>query len=218
MKERIKRKRILYVPGMISLVLIPLFCFYHFYKTDAFKVQSCIAFFYVNDSINKEQLGRIKRNYKTFYFEKKKFQEFKELKKLRFFLRNLVKEYYTINGAKIHFGSKTDYDLFISVQNIMIEEKVMNWSLYKDDIYAFSSARPPKSTNLKPFDHIICGNGEANKDFWLSQAKEAERKRLLSLYKKNWMIFLAYLGIVFINIFALVKFNKNKYYHQKRYI
>ncbi|MFC5980151.1 hypothetical protein [Flavobacterium salmonis] len=100
----------------------------------------------------------------------------------------------------------------------MIEEKVMNWSLYKDDIYAFSSARPPKSTNLKPFDHIICGNGEANKDFWLSQAKEAERKRLLSLYKKNWMIFLAYLGIVFINIFALVKFNKNKYYHQKRYI
>ena len=50
-KKREKRRRIFYVPGMISLIFIPLFCFYHFYTTDAFKVEKSMIVYFPLDSI-----------------------------------------------------------------------------------------------------------------------------------------------------------------------
>lgn len=208
-KEHKKRKKIFYVPGMISLIFIPLFCFYHFYKTDAFKVYGDLAI----SVSTKEEFENYKieslRKYKTFNLEQEKYEELNELRKLRFFVRDLVKKYDTINGAKIHFGSKTDYDTFVSVINIMFEEKVRIWVPYKNEIYVLSSAKP-KPTNSKSVEYFTCGYSEANKDFWLRQEEEKKHAYLISLYKKYWMLFLGYLGLVLINIYALVKFNKNK--------
>jgi len=212
-EKREKRKKIFYVPGMISLVLIPLFCLYHFFKVDAFMVYGSLNLM-VPD---KEEFEKYKiadlRKYKRFNFNDVKLKELDKIKELRFFVRDIVKKYDTINGAKIHFGSKTDYDTFVNVINLVAEEKVPTWALFGNDIYVLTSPKPkPNKNNYRV---ITCGYYEANKDFWLKEDKERERAYNLSLYKKSWLIFLGYLGIVLLNIFALVKFNKNKNYNQK---
>lgn len=53
---------------MISLIVIPLLCFYHFYKVDAFKEEGCIDIYIPSDSAEIEKVMAYKRNYKVFNF------------------------------------------------------------------------------------------------------------------------------------------------------
>lgn len=207
---RERRKKIFYVPGMISLVLIPVLCYCHFYKVDAFKVYGSLDISLVP---NKEEFEKYNikdlRKYKDFIFNGEKTQELK-LQELRFFVRDLVRKYDTINGAKIHFSSKADYNTFVNVIDILTVEKVPTWAPYKDDIYVLTSA---KSKN-KQDRRFFCDTGKYSEINTL-RIEEENRKKELSIFqvsflKQQWIIFLGYLGIVFLNIFTLVKFNKNK--------
>jgi hypothetical protein len=208
--KREKRKRIFYVPGMISLVFIPLFCFYHFYKVDAFEVYSSLEFSVPDkNDFKKYKVGDL-RKYRLFCFEDKKSLEKQQLKELRYFVRDLVKRYDNVNGAKIHFGSNTDYDTFVDVINIMTEEKMPFWALFSDNMYAFAHARPkPKKNN-----GFFCGTTKSSIQNTIIIEEETRRKELdifiASFIKRQWIIFLGYLGLLFLNIFALVKFNKTR--------
>ncbi|MFW0738912.1 hypothetical protein [Flavobacterium sp. T12S277] len=210
--KREKRKKIFYVPGMISLILIPLFCFYHFYKVDAFKVYGVSDIYLVPD---KEEFEKYKikdlRKYKDFIFNGDKTQELK-LQELRYFVRDLVKKYDTLNGAKIHFGSKTDYNTFVNVIDILKVEKVPTWAPYRDDICVLASAKPkPKSKKDRRF---FCGTARYSIEN-TSRIEEESKRNVLDVFqasflKQQWGIFIGYLGLVFLNIFTLVKFNKTR--------
>jgi len=155
-EKREKRKKIFYVPGMISLVLIPLFCLCHFQKVEAFKTYGAIDFGIPNKGdFEKYKVGDL-RKYKLYYFNNQKSKEEQKLKELRLFTRDLVKRYDTINGAKVQFGPKTDYDTFIQVMNIMNEEEMPVWALFSDKLYAFTHSKP--KPRKKPL--YICGTGE----------------------------------------------------------
>ncbi|WJS94963.1 hypothetical protein NYQ10_00585 [Flavobacterium johnsoniae] len=214
-EKREKRKKIFYVPGMISLVLIPLFCVFYFYQSGAFKVYS-----YVDLSLpNKEDFENYKigelRKYKAFYFNNQKSKEEQKLRELRLFARSLVKSFDTINGAKVYLGPKTDYDTFVGILNIINEEKVPTWALFEDNIYVIASAKPNPNTK-RPF---FCGTAEYSLRNSRLMEEENRKKELLifqkAFLKQQWLIFLGYFGIVLISIFTLVKFNKNKKYNQK---
>ncbi|CAA9196751.1 hypothetical protein Flavo103_15310 [Flavobacterium collinsii] len=208
--KREKRKKIFYVPGMISLILIPLFCFYHFYKVGAFKVFGVLDISLVPD---KEEFEKYKvkdlRKYRDFIFNGDKTQELK-LQELRYFVRDLVKKYDTVNGAKIHFGSKTDYNTFVNVIDILKVEEVPTWAPYKDDIYVLASAKPKPKKDRRFF----CGTPKYSRENTIRIAEEVKRKELdvfqLSFLKQQWGIFVGYLGIVLLSIFMLVKFNKTR--------
>lgn len=207
---REKRNKIFYVPGMISLVLIPVLCYYHFYKVDAFKVYGSLDISLVP---NKEEFEKYKvkdlRKYKDFIFNGQKTQGLK-LQELKFFVRDLVRKYDTINGAKIHFSSKADYNTFVNVIDILTVEKVPTWAPYKDDIYVLTSAKPKRKQDHR----FICGTIAYSRENTLRMEEENKKKELhifqVSFLREQWIIFLGYLGIVFLNIFTLVKFNKNK--------
>lgn len=213
--KREKRKKIFYVPGMISLVLIPLFCFYHFYKVDAFKVYSSLEFAIPDkEDYEKFKVGDL-RKYKLFSFDNKKSEEKQKLKELRFFVSDLVKRYDSVNGAKIHFGPKTDYDTFVDVINIMSEEKMPVWALFSDNMYAFAHARP----KVKKDNRFFCGTPKYSKGNTIRMEEENRKEELrvfqISFLKQQWVLFLGYFGIALMNIFVLVKFNKNQNYNQK---
>jgi len=214
-EKRKKRKKIFYVPGMISLVLIPLFCFYHFYKIDAFKVYGSVDFSVSNKEDFEKYKVRDLRKYKAFNFNDTRLNEEHKLKELRFYARNLVGKFDTINGAKIYFGPNTDYDTFICVVNIMNEEKMPTYALFSNTMYAFAHAKP-KPDKRRIF---VCGTTEASIRNSRLMEEESQKNKLQifqkSFLKQQWLIILGYLGIVLINIFALVKFNKNKNYNQK---
>ncbi|MGO4772291.1 hypothetical protein ACEN2I_11555 [Flavobacterium sp. W22_SRS_FK3] len=90
------------------------------------------------------------------------------------------------------------------------------WAHYEDDIYVLSSPKPkPRQSNLEKIKYFSCGYYEENKLYFLEMERERQFHYIVSVYKKCWIIFLGYFGIVLLNIFGLVKFNKNQNYNQK---
>ncbi|OMQ10030.1 hypothetical protein [[Flexibacter] sp. ATCC 35103] len=208
--EREKRKRIFYVPGMISLVFIPLFCFYHFYKVDAFKDIRTIDVHFPEDSITKEYLLSKKRNYQFFNFNNSENLENKNLKNLQITLRKLNRVNDTINGVQIHLGNKMTYDVYIKILDVFMIEGISTYLKYNDDFFVLMLPKPKVNKNSPKIVPINCGYWEANKDYFLKMEREQQLKDLLSLYKKYKILFMGYIAIVFLNIFALVKFNKTR--------
>jgi len=214
-EKREKRKKIFYVPGMISLVLIPLFCLYHFYKVDAFKTYGVLHFGLPNkEDFEKHKVGHL-RKYRIFNFNNQKSKEEQKLKELRFFIRDLVKNYDTINGTKIQFGIKTDYNTFVDVMSIMSEEKMSVWSLFGNTMYAFAHPKP----KVKKDNRFFCGTPKYAEENSMRMEEENRKKELqifqIQFLKQQWLILLGYLGLVLLNIFTVVKFNKTQKYNQK---
>lgn len=211
-------KRIFYRPGMISLVFIPLLCLYYFYKNDVFKEFRCfqvIGFVEKDKFINEYKIPTL-RKYKELNFNNSLVFENGILNKLQADLRQLKKKNDTINGIKIHFGKKTDYAVFVKVLDLFAIEDIPTYFIYKDDIWVL--VPPTRKLNVgkinnKPIQMYICISGRMSKEDKLRQKEQIEREKFqlrVSFFKKHWMLFLAYFGIVLLNIFALIKFNKNQ--------
>jgi hypothetical protein len=226
MNERLKRKKIFYVPGMISLIFIPLFCLGYFCFTDAFKINAGIDFSVVDDQNFLENKVYSRRQYKIFNFNETEFENEIKLKKMRLYLRSLVEKKDTVYGVLVHFGLQTKYKAFIGVLDILATEKAPIYVLYKDDFYVWGSKDKPSKIKKNadeqmktcivveedlseekthPFSSIYDMDDELRR-----KKKEEEREHLLNLYKKNWIIFPAYFGLVLLNILVLVKFNKTR--------
>ena len=125
-ENQARRRKIFYVPGMISLIFIPLLCFYHFYKVDAFKEEGCISFFYPTDSVSIKKFVSLERNYQDFTFNKSLDLETNNLNNLQRDLRQLNIENDTIKGVKIHLGSKMKYEVYIKILDILSIEIGVN--------------------------------------------------------------------------------------------
>ena len=210
-----RRKKIFYVPGMISLIFIPLLCLVYFYRTDSFTVYGSLDYVLLDEKSFFEYKVSSLRRYKKFDLNGSKSKEQKNLNELQLFLRNLVKEKDTINGAKVHFGSKTSYDVLVSVIDILNVEKVPTWGPYKDDIYILGSLNKPKIDKSKiTKTRMNCGTSELmiQENLRKQENLRVEEKFQFQIlfFKRQRILFLGYFGIVLINIFALVKFNKNK--------
>lgn len=225
-EKRKKGKKIFYVPGMISLVFIPLFCLIYFCFSNIFKINAGIDFALVDDQDFLENKVYSRRQYKIFNFNETEFENEIKLKEMKFYLRDLIKKKDTVNGVIAHFSSQTKYKTFISVLDVLGTEKAPIYVLYKDDFYIWGCKNNPLK-NKKNADEqmktcIVVKEdlSEEKKhtfpsiydiDYELGQKKKREeRERLLALYEKCWIIFPGYLGLVFLNIFTLVKFNKNR--------
>ncbi|UUF14625.1 MULTISPECIES: hypothetical protein [Flavobacterium] len=220
--KREKRKKIFYVPGMISLVLIPLFCFYHFYKVDAFKVYGAIDLSLPNKGDFEKYKVETLRKYKVYKFSGNEFEDKKKLNEMRFYLRKLRKEKDTINGIKLQYNSKTNYDTFIRTLDILTIEKAPAWGIFDDDIYVIANSNTPKKTKKDTIEYhtMNCGTGELMRQqaYWEQKNRKEDEARAfqVSFFAQKWqLIFCGYSGLILLNIFTLVKFNKNKNYNQK---
>jgi len=208
--KREKRKKIFYVPGIISLVFIPLLCLYSWCRKDVFKSEGCIDVYFSEKSLAKSNLESIKRNYQVFNFNSSEILESKGLKNLQAVLRKMNRENDTINGVQIHLGNKMAYEVYVRILDILAIEQMPTYQQYNNDFFVLILPKPKVDKNLREITPITCGYWEANKEFILKERKEKQFQYVLALYKKYWYLFLAYLGIVVLNIFTLVKFNKTK--------
>lgn len=208
-EKREKRKNIFYVPGMISLVFIPLFCFYHFYKVDAFKVYGAVDLSFP-DSIQKKGFLAIKRSYQLFNLNSTEDLEEKKLNELQLALREIKEKNDTINGIQIHLGNKMRYEVYVRVLDILAIEQMPFFIQNDNDFLVLMMPKPKVQKYSREIIPYKCGYWEANKDFFMENERKRQLEYNLSLYKKNWVLLLAFLGLVFLNIFSLVKFNKSR--------
>ena len=195
---------------MISLVLIPLLCLWFFYKNDSITVYASFDFGFIPDSVFlKKEIPNL-RKYKEFSFNNSELLEHKKLRELKVSLRKLKKDNDTINGIKIHFGKNANYAIFFETLEILTIEGMPIYYPYRNDIWVLVNPKPKPSKYKKNILLMNCGYYEANKDYWLKMEQEAEREKQYFLFKKYWVLFLGYFGIVVLNIYALIKFYKRK--------
>lgn len=205
-------RRIFYRPGMISLVFIPLFCLFHFYKINAFQVQGVLDVGLIPDKVTFEKYNySTLRKYRVFNFNGSKSTEKQQLNEFKFFLRKLVVEQDTIIGIRTHFGPKTNFEVFVNVFDILESEKAPTFAPYKNDIYIIASSNKAKKTAKRSMN---CGTMEAtrrNTNKLQELEKEKSNRMFMNLFfKQQSILFFSYFGIVLLNVFAVIKFNKNQ--------
>jgi hypothetical protein len=256
-----KHRKIFYVPGMISLVVLPILFLWFLYFSNSFKEYSCIELGLADKKSYYEILNEFDfpnlRNYKIFVFnntlEKEKNNLINFQKSLK--IQNKFKD--TINGIKLQFGKKMTYEVYIRILDILQSEKTPTYIEYQNYLWILNGNQRKEKANQREKEHIIvnCGTSfythletlkieaeekeKANQrekehiivncgtSFYTHletlkiEAEEKEKEKnelLLSFYKKVWFLYLAYLGIIILNIFVLLKFNRNRKYNQKSYL
>lgn len=213
---------------MISLVLLPFLCLYYFYENKFFEEERAMNLGFVDkesfEEFKKKNVFPIPRNYKEFVFNNSIELEKDKLEQIQLSVRELKKTNDTINGVKIHLGKKTTYAVFIRLMDILgVEEEMPMYSLYKDDLWVLMPNKSKMQKEKKEENNRVnCGTqavmwAEAMR---LEEIKKGNEKQEFkdSFFKDILPILLAFLGIVILNIFALVKFNKNRKFNQKTYI
>lgn len=216
MEKKFKRKKIFYVPGMISLVFIPLMCLYYFYKVDAFKVYGVIELSMPNKGDFVKYKVETLRKYKVYKFKGDEFVDKKTLNKMTFYLRKLIRDKDTVNGIKLQYNTKTHYDIFISTLDILTIENAPTWGMFGNDVYIIASNKSLKKAKTESVNYRMnCDTGAImeRQRSWIRENEREEEKRNFqrSFYEQKWiMLSFGYFGLALLNIFALVKFNKNK--------
>ncbi len=145
---------------------------------------------------------------------------------------------FTFNGSlesgkndliRFHFGKQMNYEVFIRILDILTIEKTPTYMPYNNKLFIVNGApsdiereRKKREAKYGKQTRMPCGNPalEARQ-----RAFEEEQQRLLnnenfqkSFFKSHRFLYLALFGIILMNVFMLIKFNKNRIYNQKTYI
>ena len=223
-----KHRKIFYVPGMISLVVLPILFLWFLYFNNSFKEYSCIELGLADKKSYYEILNEFDfpnlRNYKIFVFnntlEKEKNNLINFQKSLK--IQNKFKD--TINGIKLQFGKKMTYEVYIRILDILQSEKTQTYFEYQNYLWILNGNQRKEKANQREKEHIIVNCGTSfytHLETLKIEAEEKEKQKnelLISFYKKVWYLFVALIGIIILNIFVLLKFNRNRKYNQKSYL
>lgn len=231
MKLRIKHRKLFYVPGMISLVLIPILFLYYFDAHKTFEKEYSMDIGLPDHG----SMGQIikdypllnQRNYKEFTFngsllsDKNTLDDFQHLLKQQ----NKIKD--TVNGIKLYFGKQMNYEVFIRILDILTIEKTPTYMPYGNELLIVNGSvsdierekRRLKQKFGKPMNCATQANMREQRRYWDEQQELINNENFQkAFFNRHWYLFLAYFGIVLLNFFTLIKFNKNRNYNQKSYI
>jgi hypothetical protein len=227
MKFWAKHRKLFYVPGMISLLLIPVICLWFINSNGYFKKDYSVDFT-ISDSITESpvnlktdhkypQLAYVpKRNYISFLFDGNNDEQ--KLKDLVAPLKRMIDKNDTLVGLKFTFGKHAKYDTYIAAQDLLFINKANYYVIHKNNIYILE--HPIKKSNGRRIAIIPygCGYASYNQEYWAELGRIEARKLFIKNAKQFWQIPLALLGIILLNLYMLIKFNKNRIYNQKSYI
>ncbi|GAB3718708.1 hypothetical protein [Flavobacterium koreense] len=220
-----KHRKIFYAPGMISLVVLPILFLWFLYFSNSFKEYSCIELGLADKKSYYEILNEFDfpnlRNYKIFVFnntlEKEKNNLINFQKSLK--IQNKFKD--TINGIKLQFGKKMTYEVYIRILDILQSEKTPTYIEYQNYLWILNGNQRREKVEKTYNDGraFVCYQRVGG--IFIDESielKNAKNELLNFYYKKVWYLYLAFIGIIFLNIFVLLKFNRNRKYNQKSYL
>lgn len=214
MKVFRRHKRLVYVPGMISLLLLPVTAYIYFRCTDSFTV-----FRSMDIALPAKHKGVVPppdgatitlakanaiRHYKSFYFNGSEKSEMAKLDAMRREFRRLKASGDTTNGVKARFGKHSQYDTFIRTLDYLAIEEMPVWGLFGDEIYVL--VPPPPKPSRYAIKTWSCGG------VWndLEIEEPSKVNIVVQTIKINWKIYTALAALMLINILSLIHFNKNK--------
>lgn len=209
-----KHKTIFYVPGMISLVVLPIICIWYIFSNGYFVDYKSMDYA-IDEQFSKKIIKKdpkaVLRNNITYEFNSSLEEEKTKLDNFQLATRKLHQSNDSINGIKVHFGKQMSYEVFIRILDIQAIEKTNTFYQIDNDLYVLGNItrKTVKSTNLG----IRCGTSYYTHLETLkleAEKKEKEKSAILfSFRKKLWYLYFAFFGIGILNILTLLKFHRN---------
>ncbi|AYL94049.1 hypothetical protein [Mucilaginibacter celer] len=141
------RQRIIYTPGLISLLLLPVFCMVFLHQHKAFQKLKAMDVVFFSPDWNK----RLPKAYQFKFPPERSYvnvnltgntnsdQSLLEFARIQ--IRTILKTKNKSVGVQIHFGKKAQYWAFVKALDICYAEDVQSYAPYQDDIYVVYSGR-----------------------------------------------------------------------------
>jgi hypothetical protein len=163
-----KRPKLFYIPGMISLLVVPVL-FYFFQPTP--KKQTVLKIFVTREDRPEDRTSTILsfsrsavmaelkgKKIKTVYYD-----EDHELnaRKLEFIAQEALKlKFYhdTTQVIKVRLSSETTYGEFVQLINIMYKDKHKRYAWLDDDFYIFGEEPPASEMPSLPYKCLLCND------------------------------------------------------------
>ena len=137
-------KKIRYIPGIFSIVFLPILGIWYLNKYDYFQKLSAHNFAYF-DFNSVEKWRKEDSSYDAYEYDKRIYKEVnlngnqedsrKTVRYIDDFVNDVIKTKDTINGLKIHFEEKATYNEFIEILNIFNEREAQMYILDHNTIY-----------------------------------------------------------------------------------
>lgn len=204
-------KKIYYIPGIFSIILLPILGIWYMNKHNYFQKLSAHDFTYIdfaeiermdkmyeNVSFNNNEFER--RIYKEVHLSNNKNSD-KTFKYIDQFVNDVVQTKDTINGLKIHFEEEVTYNEFIEVLNVFNERQAEMYILDHNTMYFVGKDWKPPSPDdekLEPLDMFYCTSGIS--DFELESNFQQIWDSLKTQFLQNKIIYSTYIIFVLLTI------------------
>jgi len=216
-----KHKKIYYSAGLISIIMLPVFCIIYLKNIDAFTQYGALDLYVWNGTDFKEETARF-LNSKKFTIINLTGDLNSDTAKLNIAQKNvkqIISTKDSIKGIKFHFEKKAEYWSFIRVLDILRSENAYTFLSYKNDIW-FANPRIPKpDKNLKKLKEIkplICISGRLQNEYLERVQNEYLEKnkykiiyqKVIEFSKKYYLPIIAYIFMIFFTLRRIVNEKK----------
>ena len=157
-----KRKKIYYTGGLISLLVLPVFILLFLNKRDISPKQYVLQVVwghsgFIEQTEVKANLFRTlhSKKYTDIRFDDKKTDNVVRLNFARLEIRALMAAGDSVRGIHFHLSDDTPYETLVRVIEMFTVENVRTYYANKNDIWVFNYA---PTAELHPIPQFICGN------------------------------------------------------------
>ncbi|MFT2009624.1 hypothetical protein ACMA1I_13170 [Pontibacter sp. 13R65] len=220
-----KRKvRLLYTPGLLSLILILPLCLYYFNRQEILKEKSVIEINSLSPEFANEIVNDTSsyyfgldpnrpfpiRNYKKYVITGQEQQDLEAFKQAHLDVKRLQIANDTINGVFFYFAENAKYWTFVKALDIVKGEKIKCYLHLKNEIWVYNIPEP----RSEEIPQMICGNSilfDNEVNGGLIKSLDVD----LLIYKLGdlWIVYVIFLFITYLNIKKV-----KKYYDQRQFV
>ena len=216
-----ERKKIRYIPGIFTIVALPLISIYYLKSVGAFIQYRAIEINFPNHT-QKNQVFAFKthNHFTVFKLSNDDTANEKKITQIDSLLQNLKTKNDTVNGIHVKFENQVKYNFFIQTLNLLIKHAYIAYLIEDDDIWTMWNSPVTedavevidKLNDKKESTYVNCGTQELiyrqhAKDYHSLIIKEREFLFLSNL-KDFWIVLAAYILLVGISMLNLWRFER----------
>jgi hypothetical protein len=189
-------KKIYYSAGLISIILLPIFCLIYLKSIDAFTQYGSIDLYTWDgkeDSIITKGLSKFlnSKKYTIVTLTGNINSDETKLNIAQKNIQKLISSKDTINGIRFHFDQKSQYWAFVKVLDILQVENAKFYVPYKNDIW-FANPREPK----KKIRRFVCGTRSSTIYIDKTESK-IKWQEIFIVLKKYYLPIITYILMIF---------------------
>ena len=189
-------KKIYYSAGLISIILLPIFCLIYLKSIDAFTQYGSIDLYTWDgkeDSIITKGLSKFlnSKKYTIVTLTGNINSDERKLNIAQKNIQKLISSKDTINGIRFHFDQKSQYWAFVKVLDILQVENAKFYVPYKNDIW-FANPREPK----KKIRTFVCGTRSSTIYIDKTESK-IKWQEIFIVLKKYYLPIITYILMIF---------------------